>query len=256
MDPSAALADNPFFRQLTSPQREWLASRIQARSLKRGEKVWFEGQQADQFTFVARGRVKFSRTTRGGREAITDLASDGELMCASTVCTFTPYCCSTVALEDETEVLSISRRAMFELIERFPSVAIALLAEVSQRSMHACDRVEQLSSGQVEQRLAALLVKLAQRIGVDRPSQGIWIPVPLSRQDLADMCGTTLETLIRTMTRFRKAGLVRTTSRGFLVSNLGDLERIVQAPRALVQLRRRSGGPRLVCGQDQEGATE
>src|SRR5262249_10884875 len=131
--------------------------------------------------------------------------------------------CSSLALEDGTEVLAIPRRAMFELFERVPAVGAAILGEVTKQSMHACDRIEQLSSGHVEQRVATVLMKLAQRVGVER-GDGIWIPVPLSRQDLADMCGTTVETVIRTLSRFRQSKLVRSTTRGFLIASLPRLE--------------------------------
>jgi CRP-like cAMP-binding protein len=85
--------------------------------------------------------------------------------------------------------------------ERSPAVARALLSEVTKLSITACERIEELSSGQVEQRLATVLLRLAQRAGVRRPDDWLWIPVPLTRQDLAEMCGTTVETCIRTITR-------------------------------------------------------
>jgi CRP/FNR family transcriptional regulator len=244
---SALRSRVPFLRNLPPSQLDWLAPHVEIRVLKRGDKVWFEGQVGDQFIFVIRGRVKFARTTRGGREAIMDLAGPGDLSCTSTVCGYAPYCCAAVAMEDGTEVMSIPRRNMFELFERIPAIGAAILGEVTKQTMHACDRVEQLSSGQVEQRLATVLVKLAQRVGVER-ADGIWIPVPLSRQDLADMCGTTVETVIRTLSKLRESKLVRTTTRGFLIASLPPLENLARSREGLVELRLNKNDNTRACG--------
>ena len=230
----------PFFRNFKPEELDKLIPHIETRSLKRGERFWHEGQLGDSFAFLLRGRVKFVKTTLGGREAITNLAGPGEMLCASTICQFTPHCCSATALEDETEVIAVPRRYVMELFERSPAVARALLSEVTKLSITACERIEELSSGQVEQRLATVLLKLAQRAGVRRPDDWLWIPVPLSRQDLAEMCGTTVETCIRTISRLREKGVLQTRSRGFLVTDRTALEQLARSSDNLLQLRKPS----------------
>lgn len=229
----------PFFRHLKAEELDRLTPHLEVRTLKRGEKFWYEGQLGDSFAFLLRGRVKFAKTTLGGREAITHLSGPGEMLCASTVCEFKPHCCSAAALEDETEVVAVPRQLVMELFERSPSVARALLSEITKRSITACERIEELSSGQVEQRLATVLLKLAQRAGVRRPD-GLFIPIPLSRQDMAEMCGTTVETCIRTISRLRSDGVLQTRSNGFLITDRTALEMLARAADNLVQLRRRS----------------
>jgi CRP/FNR family transcriptional regulator len=82
-----------------------------------------------------------------------------------------------------------------------------------------------LAGERVERRLAHILVKLADRVGRPDP-EGVLITIPLSRQDLADMAGTTLETAIRTISRFREQGWVKTRRGGYLV--ITGLERLQQ----------------------------
>ncbi|MET0593430.1 MAG: Crp/Fnr family transcriptional regulator [Polyangiaceae bacterium] len=253
MDLKNLAARVPFFRHLKAEELDRLTPHIEVRTLKRGEKFWYEGQLGDSFAFLLRGRVKFAKTTLGGREAITHLSGPGEMLCASTVCEFKPHCCSTTALEEETDVVTVPRHLVMELFERSPSVARALLGEITKRSITACERIEELSSGQVEQRLATVLLKLGQRAGVRRPD-GLWIPIPLSRQDMAEMCGTTVETCIRTISRLRENGVLETRSSGYLITDRTALEMLARAADNLVQLRRRSQPVNDLYAVDKEEA--
>ncbi len=170
--------------------------------------------------------MKLAKTTECGRRAILDLAAPGDLLCGSVPCAFAPYCCSAVAVEHETTVVRIARRTMLEILERRPAIARALVSEMSCRGISACRRVEELSNGRVEQRIARLLLRLAERSGIDRRGEGTWVPLPITRQDLADLCATTLETAIRVMRSFELRALLRPSARGFLVADRSGLERV------------------------------
>ena len=216
----------PFLRALPPPDAERLRPYAQCRRVARGEPLWIEGDPTSEFSFVVRGRMKLVRTSEAGREVILELCGPGELLCASAVCSFAPYCCRAVAMEDEALVVVLPRRAVLELLERSPNASRAFLREVTCRGMTLCQRVEELASGQVERRIATLLLRLADQVGVSRGEDGTWIPLPLSRQDLADLVGTTLETAIRTMTRLGRDGIVRTAARGLVVTDRPALEGI------------------------------
>ena len=77
-------------------------------------------------------------------------------------------------------------------------------------------KMNALAGERVERRLAHILLKLADRTGRREP-EGTLITIPLSRQDLADMAGTTLETAIRIMSRFNLSGMVKTLKGGYLL---------------------------------------
>jgi CRP-like cAMP-binding protein len=216
-----------FLRVLPSDDRARLLAASQTRKFARGSRIWSDGDPSGEFSFVTAGRVKLVKATEGGRDAILETVAPCEVLCASAVAACAPHCCSSVAMEDDTEVLSLRRADVLEMVERSPAVARAFIRELTCRGMEMCRRVEELSAGQVEQRIAKLLLRLAERAGVDRPGQGTWVPVPLTRQDLADLCGTTVETAIRVMSRLGREGVVRTTARGFVVARRAALEEIV-----------------------------
>ena len=100
-----------------------------------------------------------------------------------------------------------------------------LLKSLTRRLVELTSRLTELSGGHVEERLARVLLKLASDRG-SLESGGTWIPLHLSRQELADLTGTTIETCIRIMSRWAKSGIVETRSDGFLLRDRKALERI------------------------------
>lgn len=222
-----ALRRVPFLRVLPPEDRARLMASAQRKTLPKGGRVWSEGDAAGEFSFVIGGQVKLVKPTESGRDAILETVAPCAMLCASVVAACAPYCCNSIAMEEGTEVLSLRRADVLELVERSPAVARALVHELSCRGIDMCHRVEQLSIGQVEQRIGKLLLRLAERTGVERPGQGTWIPVPLTRQDLAELCSTTVESAIRIMSRFDREGVVRTVTRGFVIANREALQEVV-----------------------------
>jgi CRP/FNR family transcriptional regulator len=102
-----------------------------------------------------------------------------------------------------------------------------LLSGMTQRLIELTSRLAEMSAGRIESRLARLFLKLADnsgRVG----SSGIFIPMPLSRQELADLTGTTIETCIRIMSRWGKQGVLMTEKDGFLVADRTALEQAAE----------------------------
>ena len=131
-----------------------------------------------------------------------------------------------MALEDTTCVL-VPRRAALALFEQNSTVAARLYLGLCESLEASITRIAELS-GRVEVRLAQLFLRLARTAG--RPQgRATFIPIRLSRQELADSVGTTIETCIRLMSRWDKQCFVFTKHDGFLVSDLKSLERVARA---------------------------
>ena len=86
---------------------------------------------------------------------------------------------------------------------------------LTQRTESLCHRVQILGSGQIRRRLAMLLIRMAESEGISR-TDGVRIPTPLSRRDMADLCGTSVETTARIMARWEREGVVVRAARGLL----------------------------------------
>jgi len=210
------------FRTLPGPDRQRLAAVAQVETFAPGETLFFEGDASLSFYTLVSGRVKVFKTTLSGKDIILGLFTAGDPVGSVAVYREQPYPASAVALE-ETVAIRISRDALFTLLEEHPSVARGLLLGLTHRLIELVNRVGELTGARVEPRLARLLLRLAEQIG--RPGgEGTFIPLPLSRQELADMTGTTIETCIRVMSRWDKEDTVRTTREGFLVLDRETLE--------------------------------
>ena len=127
-----------------------------------------------------------------------------------------------MALEATTCVL-VPRQAYFALLEAHPSLVRGLLSGLSLRLVELTNRLAELTGGRMEARFARLFLKLAGDMGQQR-NDGMFIAMPLSRQELADMTGTTIETAIRIMSRWGKQNMVRTEHDGFVVVDRSALE--------------------------------
>jgi CRP/FNR family transcriptional regulator, nitrogen oxide reductase regulator len=225
---SEALVDTlrrmTIFRRLSVEDRQRLASAAMTRTYDRGSALFNEGDPSDVLYTVVSGRVKVFKTTPRGTDVILEFFGPGDPVGAVAVYESRPYPASAVALEPTTCVL-IPRQAFFALLEAHPTLVRGLLTGLTHRLVELTNRLTELSGGRVEARLARFFLKLATDMGQPQ-SEGTFIPLALSRQEIADMIGTTIETSIRVMSRWGKDHLVRTEKDGFLVLDRAALETI------------------------------
>lgn len=212
----------PVFGRLGPEDRRRLARVARLRVFTRGETVFAEGETPDCFCAVVKGRVKVFKMTPAGKDVILEIFGPGDPLGAVAAYEGRPYPASAVAIEDTTTVL-IPKQAFFALLEQHPTLVRGLLVGLTHRLVELANRVAELTGGRVEPRFARLFLKLAQEQG--RPERGgVFVPVSLSRQELADMTGTTIETAIRIMSRWGKHSIVRTEKDGFVVLDTHELE--------------------------------
>src|SRR5262249_44335860 len=183
------------------------------------EYIFMEGDPATWFCLVKAGRVKILRTSRAGKDVVLDLLGPAEAFGAVAAMERRPYPASAQAAE-ATAVLKIPAASMIALGERHPSLIKEMALLMGRRLRAAHDSVKSLAVDAVEARLAAALLRLAEREGT-RVARGISLPFHLTRQSLADMTGTTVETAIRVVSRWLREGLV-SDENGKLV--LADVE--------------------------------
>ncbi|MDO8835873.1 MAG: Crp/Fnr family transcriptional regulator [Vicinamibacterales bacterium] len=222
----ASLRLIPLFRRLSPDDRTRVAAVSRVHAYARGDVLFSEGEVPDRFCVVAEGRVKVFKMTHAGKDVILEIFGAGDPLGAVAVYEGHPYPASAVALADTT-CIEIPRGAFFALLEQHPSLVRGLLAGLTMRLVELTNRVADLTGGRVEPRVARLFLKMAHEHGrADRG--GIFIPVALSRQELADLTGTTIETCIRIMSRWSKDGVVRTDKDGFVVFDKDELDAVSQ----------------------------
>lgn len=217
-----ALRAAPMYRSLGEENRRRLAAASQLRTYAKGETIFAEGDSSHSFFTVASGRVKIFKMTPTGKDVILEIFGAGDPLGSVAAYAGRPFPASAVALE-ETVCIAIRREEFFRLLERHPLLVRGLLLGLTHRLVELTNRLAELTGGRVEPRFARLFLKLAGEIGRREGTQTV-ISMPLSRQELADLTGTTIETAIRIMSRWGKDGLVRTEKDGFTVLDRPALE--------------------------------
>lgn len=194
------------------------------KSYEKGNLVFSEGDPSDFLFTIVSGRVKVVKLIPGGREVILEIFGPGDPLGAVVAYEGRPYPATAVATE-RAMCLLVRRSVFFQLLEQHPSLVRGYLVGLAQRIMELTRRIPEIAGGRVETRFAHLFRKLSERLGTPR-RDGTFIPMPLSRQELADLTGTTIETCIRIMSRWGKEGIVRTEKDGFVVEDSAALERL------------------------------
>ncbi|HYT76176.1 MAG TPA: Crp/Fnr family transcriptional regulator [Vicinamibacterales bacterium] len=217
------LRTTPIFSRLSQGDRRTIADVAAVRQYSKGETI-FEQESPSDFYAIASGRVKIFKMMPNGKDVILEVFGPGDPLGAVAAYMERPFPASAVALEDTTCVI-IPRAAFFRLLESNPSLVRGLLLGLTTRLVDLTNRLAELTGGRIEPRFARLFVKLATEMGRAERS-GTFVPLGLSRQELADMTGTTIETCIRIMSRWNKDGIVRTEKDGFVVLDRSALERL------------------------------
>jgi CRP/FNR family transcriptional regulator, nitrogen oxide reductase regulator len=218
------LRQSVLFRRLNPDDRQRLAGVCALRSFDKGILLFSEGDGSDFLYTVVTGHVKVFKTTARGTDVILEVFGPGDPVGAVAVYESRPYPASAVALEPTT-CLVIPSQSFFSLLEAYPTMVRGLLGGLTHRLVELTNRLMELSGGRIEGRLARFFLKLATDMGQPRP-EGTFIPLALSRQELADMIGTTIETSIRIMSRWGKDDVIRTDKGGFMILNRAALETV------------------------------
>ncbi len=220
---SDPLSNIPLFEHLSDRERRKIAGEVVETHYRRDEFIFREGDPARCFHILKEGSVKCVKTSSDGKQVTLKVLMPGDL-----------FCCDAAALNGGTHpgcaqpmgdvsVLTLKKETYFELLRRNPDAALQVIQYLGNRLQEAQETAKVLALNPAEQRLASLLVKLADRAGL-RDGNQVRLTVRLTRQDLADMVGITVETATRIMSRFKREKLVAGTAKSLVIRNLPRLQ--------------------------------
>lgn len=214
----------PLFRRLSPSDRARIGECARLRSHPRGEEIFREGEPAEAFLVIVDGRVKIYKSTASGKQIILEIFGPGDLLGAVAVYEGAAFPASALALEDTT-CIRVETRDFYRLLEQHPALVRGLLSGLTIRIAELTRRLTELTGGRVETRFARLFLKLAEQMGREA-NGGVFVPMPLHRQELADLTGTTIETCIRIMSRWEKENVVHTAKEGFVILDRAEIEAV------------------------------
>jgi CRP/FNR family transcriptional regulator, nitrogen oxide reductase regulator len=200
------LRQSPLFNGLDDATLGIVANTARLRRVADDAFFFHQGDRATVLYVLTQGRVKFTQVTPEGHQVLVRAIGPGEMFGAVAALGDTYYVASAQATGDcaalgwESEVIS-------GLMERFPRLALNALRFLAGRVQEFQDRYRELATERVERRVAHALVRLARQIGREVEG-GVLIDLSLSRQDIAEMTGTTLFTASRILSGWEQRGLI------------------------------------------------
>lgn len=209
MDVSAKIAvlqRSPFLSGLEPLIISALAEHATDISLALEEILFRQGDPADHHYLVAWGRLRLDQTTADGKNIVLRYMSPGDLVGSVAVLRAMPYPATPVAVDD-LRLLRWTASRFETLMAEHPPLAMRAMRMMGGRIEELQERLQQVSTQQVERRIAAALLRLVSQSG-RKVDGGVEIPFPLSRQDLAELTGTTLHTVSRTLSGWMTQGLL------------------------------------------------
>lgn len=222
----------PLFTLLSDRERRKIAGEVVESCYKKGEYIFREGDPADTFHILKSGSVKCVKTSPDGKELTMKVLMPGDLFCCDAAVlegAVHPGCAQPMG---DVRVLALSKKAYFAMLRRNPDAAMEVIQYLGKRLHEAQENAKVLALNPADQRLASLLANLAERIGV-RESGGIRLTVRLTRQDLANMVGITVETAIRVMSRFKRQRLVFGMAKKLMILDLAKLKQLADPSPSL-----------------------
>lgn len=207
----AVLSACTLLNALTDQERGTLASESFMAYAERGEVIWLSGSPSLFCGVVGIGFVKMTKPTAQGMDVAVELLGPGQCFGLMAALEGRPFPLAAVAVTN-TWYLKLPTRSVNHAYQTSSGLKDQIVRTIAPRLRRAHDMMGRLSSGRVDERLAAVLMLLADSYGTT-DEHGILIGVPLTRQDLSEMAGTTVETTIRIMSRWQKEHLVSTDRR-------------------------------------------
>lgn len=200
------LAGTRLFRELGPGLLREVAAQLRVKVVPRGDFVFLEGDPARSLNLLVEGRVKVVRETEDGKEVILRQIAPGDIFGGAGGWGEDVYPASARA-QQAAVVLQLPADRFTALLREQPDFAFAVIRELGVRLREAEARIRDLQSERVERRIARALLRLAGKTGVP-VAGGIEIGLPLTRQDLAELAGTTLSTASRTLSAWDQQGII------------------------------------------------
>jgi len=217
----------PLFQGVSQSDITRLIQAAHRRQLSAGEFFFMQGDPAERMFVLLKGRVKLTLTGQDGQQALIRVITPVTLFALVAMTTSHNYLVTAQAAEDS-QALYWTRLELMEHVLRIPQMAMNAMRIMAEQLHEIQERFRQVTTERVEQRLAHMLMRLAAQSG-KKVEQGILIDLRLSRQDLAEMSGTTLYTASRMLSQWEKQELVLTGREKIIIRNPHGLARLVEA---------------------------
>ena len=205
------------FWDLTEKELGYISEKMVLRHYEAGQMILLEASEGEQCFFVTEGSVKITRLSKEGREVILAILNDGDFFGEMSLLDGESRSANVIALDD-TKVLTLNRNDFLLVIKEYPKIAIQLLKEMALRLRKSDRQIASLSLSDAEKRIALCILRIAEEQGVIQKGH-VSIPKAPIQQDIANMSGTSRETVSRALKLLEKEGFIQRNGRELLINN-------------------------------------
>jgi len=203
------------FWDLSEEELGYISQKMIARHYESGKFIFLEDSEGEQCFFVVQGSVKVTRLSKDGREVILAMLNEGEFFGEMALLDGESRSANVIALE-ETEVLTLNREDFLVVLHDYPQIAIQLLKEMAHRLRKSDRQIASLSLSDAEKRIALCIIRFADEQGIIQRGQ-VSIPKMPIQQDIANMAGTSRETVSRAINLLEKEHFIKRQGRELLI---------------------------------------
>jgi CRP-like cAMP-binding protein len=225
LDPSV-VRDMPLFRDFAEADLRAMLQSAKTRRIAKKAAVFEQGQRADEFFVLLNGHLKVVQTTPDGRQIIVRIVEPGEIYGVAVALGRPDYPGTAIAMEESLTLVWPSS-AWAGMVARAPQLAVNALKTLGQRLQEAHQRIREVSTEEVERRVAHLLLRIIKLSGRP-PGAAVEVEFPITRQEIAEMTGTTLYTVSRVLSAWEQNGLVAGGRERVTVKEPGRLRQIAE----------------------------
>ena len=205
------------FWDLTEKELGYISEKMVLRHYEAGQMILLEASEGEQCFFVTEGSVKITRLSKDGREVILAILNDGDFFGEMSLLDGESRSANVIALDD-TKVLTLNRNDFLLVIKEYPQIAIQLLKEMALRLRKSDRQIASLSLSDAEKRIALCILRIAEEQGVIQKGH-VSIPKAPIQQDIANMSGTSRETVSRALKLLEKEGFIQRNGRELIINN-------------------------------------
>ena len=223
----SALGATSLFSNLSPEELRLLGAHAVRKSYTQGELLFSEGDPCKGLHIIVSDKLRIFKSSASGREQVLAVEGPGGSVAELPVFDGAPYPASVSPVEDS-QILFISRNDFRSFCLAHPEVSLKMLAVAGARLRRLVGIIEELSFATLRQRLASVLVRLAQTEG-KRMGDGIEIQLPGTHQELAHQLGTVRELVSRNLMRLQAEGLVQVEARNITVLDLSGLMAVLDS---------------------------
>jgi CRP/FNR family transcriptional regulator, cyclic AMP receptor protein len=216
------LKDIPIFSELSPEELDKVTDIANLRQYKKRMYVFMEGDKREAVYFIQSGVVKAYKIDEDGNEQVISLLHQGDMFPHVGFFDNSPYP-ATVEVVQDAELIVIRIDDFDEVLMKHPSIAIKVMKIMGQKILTLQERVQDFISKDVQHRIIQALVRLAEDHG-EKTAKGIYIDIPITNQDFANMVGTSRESINRILNQFKKQRLLTADRQGILIHDLEELQ--------------------------------